>query len=181
MKILFTICGRAGSKGIHNKNIKTFCEFPLPLYSLSALDLYLTKHPECDADIALNTDSLDLKEILCTNTKRNVYYIPRKHTLTGDFVAKKDVIKDTLIEMENLTHTSYEMVVDLDITSPLRTVHDIENLIQKFRDTSCDVVFSAVPSRRSPYFNMVYNNNGSFERCDTLATEKVVHLCVAFI
>ena len=38
MKILFTICGRAGSKGIHNKNIKTFCEFPLPLYSLSALD-----------------------------------------------------------------------------------------------------------------------------------------------
>ena len=55
MKILFTICGRAGSKGIHNKNIKTFCEFPLPLYSLSALDLYLTKHPECDADIALNT------------------------------------------------------------------------------------------------------------------------------
>ena len=54
MKILFTICGRAGSKGIHNKNIKTFCEFPLPLYSLSALDLYLTKHPECDADIALN-------------------------------------------------------------------------------------------------------------------------------
>ena len=47
MKILFTIGGRAGSKGIHNKNIKTFCEFPLPLYSLSALDLYLTKHPEC--------------------------------------------------------------------------------------------------------------------------------------
>ena len=93
MKILFTIRGRAGSKGIHNKNSKTFCEFPLPLYSLSALDLYLTKHPECDADIALNTDSLDLKEILCTNTKRNVYYIPRKHTLTGDFVAKKDVIK----------------------------------------------------------------------------------------
>ena len=80
------------------------------------------------------------------------------------FIEKKDVIKDTLIEMENLTHTSYEMVVDLDITSPLRTVHDIENLIQKFRDTSCDVVFSAVPSRRSPYFNMVYNNNGSFER-----------------
>ena len=71
MKILFTICGRAGSKGIHNKNIKTFCEFPLPLYSLSALDLYLTKHPECDADIALNTDSLDLKEIFFD--KNNAY------------------------------------------------------------------------------------------------------------
>ena len=174
MKILFTICGRAGSKGIHNKNIKTFCEFPLPLYSLSALDLYLTKHPECDADIALNTDSLDLKEILCTNTKRNVYYIPRKHTLTGDFVAKKDVIKDTLIEMENLIHTyGLEKRFNIKTVYPVesimdklevRTVHDIENLIQKFRDTSCDVVFSAVPSRRSPYFNMVYNNNGSFER-----------------
>lgn len=164
MKILFTICGRAGSKGIKNKNIKEFCGKPLPLYSLSAIDLYLKAHPECSADIALNTDSPELREILCDGQSRPVVFIPRKEELAGDLVAKKDVIMDTLLEMEKKTDSAYDMVVDLDITSPLRTVRDMENLIAKFYETKCDVVFSAVSSRRSPYFNMVCERNGSFER-----------------
>ena len=41
MNLLFTICGRAGSKGIKNKNIKNFLDKPLALYSLSVIDLYL--------------------------------------------------------------------------------------------------------------------------------------------
>ena len=43
MKILFTICGRVGSKGIKNKNIKSFVGKQLPLYTLSAIDLFLKK------------------------------------------------------------------------------------------------------------------------------------------
>ena len=41
MNILFTICGRAGSKGIKNKNVREFLSKPLPLYTLSAIDLFL--------------------------------------------------------------------------------------------------------------------------------------------
>lgn len=166
MKILFTICGRAGSKGIKNKNIQMFCGYPLPLYTLSAIDCYLRQHPECQADIALNTDSPELSKILCINTKLTVYLIHRKKELAGDLVAKKDVILDTLLEMEKEKNTSYEMVVDLDLTSPLRTVDNIQCLIDKMHSTQADVVFSVVPSRRSPYFNMVSKNNitNSFER-----------------
>lgn len=54
------------------------------------------------------------------------------------------------------------MVVDLDITSPIRRVSDIQDAIEKKRmrkDT--DVVFSVVPSRRNPYFNMV-REEGAF-------------------
>ena len=38
MKILFTICGRAGSKGIKNKNIRMFCGKYLVHYSISAIE-----------------------------------------------------------------------------------------------------------------------------------------------
>ena len=62
MNLLFTICGRAGSKGIKNKNIKNFLDKPLALYSLSVIDLYLKKS-NYQADIVLNTDSKDLMDI----------------------------------------------------------------------------------------------------------------------
>ena len=44
MRILFTICGRAGSKGIKNKNIRDFLDVPLPMYTLAAIDLYLERN-----------------------------------------------------------------------------------------------------------------------------------------
>ncbi|MDD3706486.1 MAG: acylneuraminate cytidylyltransferase family protein, partial [Clostridiaceae bacterium] len=44
--ILFTICGRAGSKGIKNKNLRDFLGYPLPYYTISAIDLYKGQNPE---------------------------------------------------------------------------------------------------------------------------------------
>ena len=55
------------------------------------------------------------------------------------------------------------MVVDLDITSPLRTVLDIKNAVDKKASRNdVDVVYSVTPSRRNPYFNMVKEENGFF-------------------
>lgn len=56
-RLLITICGRAGSKGFKNKNLKTFLGQPLVYYSLSAAELFARRHPELTIDIALNTDS----------------------------------------------------------------------------------------------------------------------------
>lgn len=155
MSILFTICGRAGSKGIKNKNIRDFLGHKLPLYTLSAIDLYMQRHPSVDCDIVANSDSKELLDILCNNGKRKVFAIERTADLSGDRVSKIDVIRDCLIKMKAMTQKDYVVVVDLDITSPLRTVQDIENLIDKQRMTDCDVAFSVVESRRNPYFNMV--------------------------
>ena len=61
MNILFTICGRAGSKGIKNKNIRMFVGKPLPYYTVSAIDLFLKRTKiEADYDIVVNTDSTEL-------------------------------------------------------------------------------------------------------------------------
>ncbi len=155
MKILFTICGRAGSKGIKNKNVSKFLDIPLPLYTLAAIDLYLERHGENEADIALNTDSPELEDILCSNPKRKVDTVRRKDELGNDSAPKKAVIADTYLQMKEKTGHEYDMIIDLDLTSPLRTVQDICNLVEKKAETNCDVAFSVTDSRRNPYFNMV--------------------------
>lgn len=164
MKLLFTICGRAGSKGIKNKNIRDFLRKPLPLYSLSAIHLYLKRNLEHDADIALNTDSAELKKIMRAQAIEPIQIVERKSKLAGDLIGKIDVISDTLIQMEEKNKCVYDMVIDLDITSPLRTVEDIEKLIVKKIESGCDVVFSVVESRRNPYFNMVMKTGDGYKK-----------------
>ena len=70
-RLLITICGRAGSKGFKNKNLKNFCGKPLVYYSLSAAELFIKKHPELEIDVALNTDSEDLASWWPPSTRRS--------------------------------------------------------------------------------------------------------------
>lgn len=154
MRILFMVCGRAGSKGIKNKNIRMFSNYPLPLYSLAVMEMFKEKHPNDEVDIALNTDSDELKNII-SKFDDSVSIVNRKEELAGDRVAKRDVIIDTLAQMEEKKKCIYDAVVDLDITSPIRKLEDVEKAITKYEESGADVVFSVVPSRRNPYFNMV--------------------------
>ena len=167
MQILFTLCGRAGSKGIKGKNVRDFVGKPLALYSLSAIDLYIRRHPEHAYQIALNTDSRELQKII-TNSglaeNMSVNIVERRDTLAGDFVGKVAVLLDTLEQMENCTGVRSDMLVDLDITSPLRTVADLEHLIDKKASLDCDVVYSVTESRRNPYFNMVKKADRGYEK-----------------
>lgn len=164
MNIIFTLCGRAGSKGVKGKNIRDFCGKPLPLYSLNAILLYIQKYVKEDdrAEIVLNTDSPELIEII-TASKPDVFVIDRDESLSGDVVPKVSVIKDCLIQSEKHFACTFDVVVDLDITSPLRKVDDIRNAIdKKLSRNDTDVVYSVTDSRRNPYFNMVKEENGFF-------------------
>ncbi len=75
-RLLITICGRAGSKGFKNKNLKVFCGKPLVYYSLSAAELFCRNHPELHVDLALNTDSEDLANLVAAQYPE-VVYLPR--------------------------------------------------------------------------------------------------------
>lgn len=81
-RLLITICGRAGSKGFKNKNLKNFCGKPLVYYSLSAAELFIKKHPELEIDVALNTDSEDLAKLVAAEYPE-VIYLPRGAELGG--------------------------------------------------------------------------------------------------
>jgi CMP-N,N'-diacetyllegionaminic acid synthase len=50
---------------------------------------------------------------------------------------------------------TFDALLDLDATSPIRTVEDIENIVRLFNEKKPDCVFSVVLARKNPYFNMV--------------------------
>lgn len=164
MNILFTICGRAGSKGIKNKNIKDFMGFPLPFYAVSAIDLYRKRNPQVQYDIVLNTDSDDLIKLFKECLKIKVDIIQRNPLLGLDNTPKLAVILDSLRITKERKKKIYDMVVDLDITSPIRTAEDVQNLINKKVNSDADVVFSVTQARRNPYFNMVMQTPKGYVR-----------------
>lgn len=163
MNILFTICGRAGSKGMKNKNLKEFLGYPLPYYTLSAIDLYKKKNPFIHSDVVVNTDSKDFIKLF-NKLNSGVDIIEREFSLGLDSTPKIAVILNCLEVMQKRHAVKYDIIVDLDITSPLRTLEDIENLIDKKLNSEADVVFSVTNSRRNPHFNMVKKTENGFNR-----------------
>ena len=164
MNILFTLCGRAGSKGVKGKNARDFLDLPLVWYSMANIALYIEKYKgEDEIKIVLNTDSEPLKELVRRVKDVPMTIIHREENLAGDRVPKVSVILDCLLKAEKLFACNFDMVVDLDITSPLRTVEDIKNAINRKRQRNdVDVVYTVAPSRRNPYFNMVKEEDGFF-------------------
>lgn len=173
MNILITICGRKGSKGVKNKNIKNFMGYPLVLYTISSALLFKEKYKKQfkNIDIGVNSDSMKLLEIAKKTEQCNI--IKRPTELALDETPKLPVIKHTVQKIEQKCGITYSLIIDLDITTPLRRIDDIE----KSLDICCnndtlDLVFSVVKSRRNPYYNMVQLRNGLVE--PVINTEFVV-------
>ena len=124
--VLVTICGRAGSKGFKNKNLKIFDGLPLSHYSLAAAKLFERQNPQLSVDICLNTDS----ELLINTVVEKypeVSVLRRPQELCGDVVPKMMVYQHSLREMERRTGQRYAHLIDLDITSPLRQEQDVRS------------------------------------------------------
>ncbi len=144
-----------------------FCGKPLVYYTLEVYEKYVKKYgiEQNRIDLAVNTDSEQLlKQIDGKGIK--YIFIKRKEELAGDTAAKGDVIQDTLKGAERITNCEYDLVVDLDVTSPLRDLKDIEGTISMVtQNEKCNFAYSVAESRRSPYFNMVCKGvNGFYDR-----------------
>jgi CMP-N,N'-diacetyllegionaminic acid synthase len=103
----------------------------------------------------VNSDSEELLELVKYNEMRKIETIHRDASLAGDSIGKIAVINDCLKNMKYMQNQEYDMVVDLDITSPLRTVEDLEHVIEKQLETDADVTTTVATARRNPFFNQV--------------------------
>ncbi len=157
-KTLITICARGGSKGIPNKNIKPLGGKPLISYSIQTAFQFAKQH---DAEIALSTDSQIIKDIASEFGLLTDY--TRPDSLATDSAGKLPVVADVLRHYESINKTKYNFVLDLDVTSPLRNVDDL-NSCQKLLQDKTDAVniFSVSPANRNPYFNMVEEKENGF-------------------
>ena len=146
--LLITICARGGSKGVKGKNIRTLAGKPLIYYTIKqAKNWGKAKH------IVVSTDS---KEIAQTAKKyeAEVPFI-RPQDLATDSAGKVAVVKHALITCEEIFREKYVAVMDLDVTSPVRRIEDLENAYKLFLEKRPRTLFSVVHSHRNPYFNMV--------------------------
>jgi len=147
-KILCTICARGGSKGVKNKNIKPINNKPLIAYTIEQ-----AKQSELFDHIVISTDSDDIAKI-AKEYGAEVFF-KRDEQIASDTAGKLDVIKDAFIRSEEYYDKEYDYLIDLDATAPLRNVDDIINSFNQFMQNNNDNLITAMPSRRSPYFNLV--------------------------
>jgi len=75
--------------------------------------------------------------------------------MSTDTAEKLSVVRDAFIRSEAYYKDKYDYLVDLDATAPLRIVKDITNSFEQFIKNDNDNLITAMPSRRSPYFNLV--------------------------
>jgi CMP-N-acetylneuraminic acid synthetase len=165
MKVLVTICVRGGSKGIPGKNIKPINGKPLIAYSLIVATELSNKY---DLDIFISTDSDEIKNVVSSLGLPNVNVdYSRPDFLASDTAGKLDAISDVYQYAEKRNNKIYDFVIDLDVTSPLRTAQDLSDSIELlFNNNEALNLFSVSPANRNPYFNMVEEKgDGFFELC----------------
>lgn len=157
MKILCTICARGGSKGLKDKNIRPLGGEPLIAHTIKqALKWGRARR------VVVSTDSRKIAQI----ARRYGAEIPfmRPQTLAQDNIAKLDAIRHAMLESERYFKEEYDITVDLDVTSPLRRIQDLDGCLDTFTKKRPDVLFSVIAARRNPYFNMVEEKGDGFVR-----------------
>jgi CMP-N-acetylneuraminic acid synthetase len=159
MNILVTLCGRGGSKGIPGKNIKKLNGKPLLAYSINHAKAFAKAHR--NVDILLSTDDNKIKEVASEFGLETNYIRP--DYLANDTVGKIDVLKDALEYQEKTFQRKYDILLDLDVTSPLRTQSDLKKGLQKLlSDDNALNLFSVSKPHKNPYFNVVEDKEDGY-------------------
>jgi len=146
--ILCTICARGGSKGLKDKNIRLLCGKPLIAYTIEqALAWGRAEH------VVVSTDSEKIADVARANGAEVPFMRPAE--LAADTAPKLDTIRHALTESEKKFGQKYDIIVDLDATSPFRKPDDLGRCLEIFLKARPQTLFSVAASAKNPYFNMV--------------------------
>ena len=157
MSTLCVISARGGSKGVPGKNIRPLLGKPLIAWSIEqAQSCALIDH------VVVSTDNEEIAKI----SKEYNAEVPFKRPdfLASDKAGKWEVWQHALKECEKFYKKNFDIYVDLDCTSPIRDVEDIDKAIEKYKKSDSDGIFSICESRKNPYFNMIeYSKNNNLK------------------
>lgn len=155
MGLLITICARGGSQGVAKKNIRPLAGKPLIAHTIEAA----TRWGKADR-VVVSTDSEEIALVA------NEYGVPtpfiRPAELARGEVPKMAVVRHALREVERTSRARYDIVIDLDVSAPLRHVEDIEQAYALMTSDRPHTVFSVVPARKNPYYNVVEEDNEGY-------------------
>lgn len=143
-----SITVRAGSKGVPGKNLRLVAGLPLFAHSVRhAVESGLF------AEVVVSSDS---EEILALAPEYGATgTVVRPPEMATDTAGKVPAIAHAVTTTEERVGRRFDVSVDLDATSPLRTVDDIRDAVALFERSDVESLITGTEARRNPYFNLV--------------------------
>jgi CMP-N,N'-diacetyllegionaminic acid synthase len=140
MKILSIIPARGGSKGIHKKNIKLLAGKPLIAWTI---------------ETAIQSQSIDT--VIVSTDDQEIATVAIKFEAEVPFMRPNALSQDDTPGIAPVLHAiqqlpGFDWVILLQPTSPLRTVEDIEGIIQLCRNVGAQSAVSITEVNQHPFW-----------------------------
>ena len=148
MRRIATICARGGSKGIPDKNLQELGGRPLLAHAIEQ-----ARESGIFAAIAVSSDATAILD--AGRMWGSSHQVRRPAAMAGDTAAKLPAIRHGVERVETEIDGRFDIIVDLAVTSPLRTAEDICAAVALLEASDTPLVLSAHESKDSPYFNIV--------------------------
>lgn len=160
-KVLAIVPARGGSKGIRLKNLRR-----LGGQSLLARALALASSLPEISHICVSTDHPDIKQAALEFD--GVTVVDRPDELSGDRVADSPVLKHAIQSMEAIFDTHFDIVLMLQVTSPLRDSRDINACLEAVDASGADVAWTVSPTELHyhPLKQLVVDDTGNLNLYD---------------
>lgn len=154
MKKLFLIPARGGSKGLPRKNILPLAGRPMIEYTLDAAKGAM----EPEDELCLSTDDNEIIQV----AKDYGVEVPfvRPAELASDTASSEAVIKHA-IEWYKETGKSFDLVVLLQVTSPLRSATHVKEALTHWSN-DVDMIVSVKETDSNPYYVLFEENEEGF-------------------
>ncbi|WP_046216413.1 acylneuraminate cytidylyltransferase family protein [Paenibacillus wulumuqiensis] len=148
---LAIIPARGGSKGLPGKNVAMLGGKPMIQHTIEA-----ALNSECVAEVVVSTDSTKIAEV-SLHAGAAVPFI-RPAELATDEAKSIDVLIHAVHYYEQEQQRSFEYIMLLQPTSPLRTTKDIEQAFSIFQNHQADSLQSVTSSHTHPYLLRTFTN-----------------------
>ena len=167
MNVLGIIPARGGSKRVKNKNIRDLAGKPLIIYTIEAS----LKSKNINR-LIVSTDN----KIIADIAKNNGAEIPflRPVSFAQDDTPDQPVFQHALETLKDQDGYEPDIVLNLRPTTPLKTSHTIDKVIEKMMETQADIVrtMSPVESIQHPYWMYALDS-------DSIATPFLDHIDIS--
>jgi CMP-N-acetylneuraminic acid synthetase len=167
MEYIVLICARGGSKGIPGKNIKPLNGIPLIGWSIKA-----AKEIKRISRVIVFTDSEEIANIALEYGAEVPFMRPRELAL--DYSPEWLAWRHALNYIEDQQDQRIDGIVVLPPTAPLRSIKDVNICIDEFEKGDVDSVITVSDAQRSPYFNMVVNDDKGYSSLVIQPEESIV-------
>jgi CMP-N,N'-diacetyllegionaminic acid synthase len=153
---IISICARGGSQGLPGKNIRPLCGKPLIGWTIEQ-----ALASGAGQRVYVSTDDDAIAAVARTFGATVPFLRPAE--LASATAGKLPVIQHLVAWVEQ-HEGPVTRILDLDPTSPLRTLEDVA-ACDALLDDGCDAVITGYEAEKNPYFNMVEAQpDGFYER-----------------